>query len=213
MSNFTLIGGVMIAPIEKRGEPRVDSRLIAQALGNQHKNARELIEKHMGPLKGFGVVPFETEKPTGVAGGRPERFYLLNEAQSFFLLALSRNTPRVVALKAKLVQAFRETRLKAEMHVEYLPTYHGLHDQMHRLADGSPNERWAHANINKLVNHTAGIEAGQRAHADVPRKALLIAAQHLAAQAMQGAQDHHDGYQRAKKALEPLAAPQIGGPK
>lgn len=194
----------MIALIEKRGEPRADSRLIAQALGNQHKATVQLIERYAEQIKGFGVLPFEMEKPAGASGGRPERFYLLNEDQSFFLLTLSRNTPRVVALKANLVKAFREARLKAELHTEYLPGYHDLHDQMHRLASGSPNERWAHANLNKLVNHAAGVEAGQRARVEVPRKAMLIAAQHLAAQAMQGATDHRDGYARAKKALEPL---------
>lgn len=194
----------MIALIEKRGEARADSRLIAQALGNQHKATAQLIERYAEQLKGFGVLPFEMEKPTGASGGRPERYYLLNEDQSFFLLTLSRNTPRVVQLKANLVKAFREARLKAELHTEYLPGYHDLHDQMHRLAAGSPNERWAHANLNKLVNHAAGVEPGQRPAAGVPQKALLIAAQHIAAAAMQDATDHHDAHAKAKAALAPL---------
>lgn len=195
----------MIALIEKRGEARADSRLIAQALGNQHKATAQLIERYADQLKGFGVLPFEMAKPLGTTGGRPERYYLLNEDQSFFLLTLSRNTPRVVALKANLVTAFKAARLKAELQTEYLPSYHNLHDQMRRLAAGSPNERWAHANINKLVNKTAGIDAGQRARADVPRKAMLIAAQHLASQAMRGAIDHRDGYRRVKQALAALS--------
>lgn len=199
----------MIALVTKRGESRVDTRLIAQALGNQHKNVVELIERYAAQFKGFGLLPFETEKFPG--RGRPERFHLLNEDQAFFLLTLSRNTPRVVELKARLVQAFKEARLKAELHTEYLPGYHQLHDQMHRLAHGSQNERWAHANLNKLVNKTAGIESGQRGTADVPRKALLIAAQHIASQAMQGAMDHHDGYNRAKEALAPLNIKRIEG--
>ena len=199
----------MIALIEKRGEARADSRLMAQALGNQHKATAQLIERYSAQLKEFGVLPFEMEKPSGANGGRPERFYLLNEDQSFFLLTLSRNTPRVVTLKANLVRAFKEARLKAELHTEYLPGYHQLHDKIHALANGSQNERWAHANLNKLVNKTAGIESGQRGTADVPHKALLIAAQHIASQAMQGARDHHDGYSRAKEALAPLSAKRI----
>lgn len=198
----------MIALIEKRGEARADSRLIAQALGNQHKATAQLIERYADQLKGFGKLPFEME---ALPSGQTARYYLLNEDQSFFLLTLSRNTPRVVALKANLVKAFKEARLKAELHTEYLPGYHDLHDQMHRLAAGSPNERWAHANLNKLVNRAAGVESGQRARADVPRKAMLIAAQHLAAQAMQGADNHHDGYERAKAALVPLTVKSIGG--
>lgn len=102
----------MIALIEKRGEARADSRLIAQALGNQHKATAQLIERYADQLKGFGVLPFEMAKPLGTTGGRPERYYLLNEDQSFFLLTLSRNTPRVVALKANLVTAFKAARLK-----------------------------------------------------------------------------------------------------
>lgn len=201
----------MIALVEKRGEARADSRLIARALHIQHKNLRELIERYKEPLKGFGVVPFETEKPIGAAGGRPERFYLLNEDQSFFLLTLSRNTPRVVDLKANLVRAFREARQKAELHAEYLPGYHELHDQMHKLAAGSSNEHWAHANLNKLLNRTAGIESGQRGRTGVPHKAMLITAQHLAAEAMRGAKDHREGYALAKQALAPLAVVQLGG--
>lgn len=197
----------MIALIEKRGEARADSRLIAQALGNQHKATAQLIERYAEQLKDFGKLPFEME---ALPSGQTARYYLLNEDQSFFLLTLSRNTPRVVALKANLVKAFREARLKAELHTEYLPGYHDLHDQMHQLAAGSPNGRWAHANLNKLVNHAAGIEPGQRARAGVPRKAMLIAAQHLASQAMQGATDHHDGYKRAKEALAPLSTKAIG---
>lgn len=190
--------------VTKKAEARVDSRLLAQHLGNQHKNVIELIERYLTQFKTMGVVPFETEKPIGAAGGRPERFALLNEDQAYFLLGLSRNTPRVVDLKLKLVLAFREARRAAELHSEYLPTYHGLHDQLHALAAGSPNERWAHANLNKLLNKAAGIESGQRPVAGVPQKAMLIAAQHIATQAMQGASDHREAHAKAKAALAPL---------
>lgn len=191
----------MIALIEKRGEARVDSRLIAQAMGNQHKASIQLIERYKPELKEFGLVPFEMEK---VPLGRPEKFALLNEDQALFLLALSKNTKRVVELKLKLVKAFNEARRAAELHVEYLPGYHQLHDQLHALADGSPNERWVHVNMNKMVNKVAGVESGQRPRADVPRKALLIAAQHIATEAMQGAADHHEAHAKAKAALAPL---------
>lgn len=96
---------------EYKGEPRVDSRLLAEQLGNKHKNSMALIERYLGKFQEFGVVPFQTEKPlAGTAGGRPERFALLNEDQTFFLLALSRNSDRVVGLKADLIMAFREAR-------------------------------------------------------------------------------------------------------
>lgn len=198
----------IITLTEKRGEHRVDSRLIAQAMGNQHKASIQLIERYKPELREFGLVPFEMEK---VPLGRPEKFALLNEDQALFLLALSKNTKRVVELKLRLVKAFSEARRAAELHGEYLHGYHELHDQLHRLADGSPNERWAHANLNKLLNKTAGIEPGQRPRAGVPQKALLTLAGHVATQALQGATDSKDGYGRVKAALEPLA--RIGGPQ
>lgn len=92
-------------------EPRVDSRQLANQLGTKHKNPMALIERYLAKFAEFGVVPFQTEKPlAGTAGGRPERFALLNEDQAFFLLSLSRNTDRVVDLKADLIMAFREAR-------------------------------------------------------------------------------------------------------
>ncbi|MQU46321.1 Rha family transcriptional regulator, partial [Pseudomonas helleri] len=78
---------------------------------NKHKNSMALIERYLAKFEAFGVVPFQTDKPlAGTAGGRPERFALLNEDQAFFLLALSRNNDRVVDLKADLIMAFREAR-------------------------------------------------------------------------------------------------------
>jgi phage regulator Rha-like protein len=92
-------------------EPRVDSRLLADQLGNQHKNSMALIERYSEKFKEFGLLAFQTEaRPVGQHGGGDVRFALLNEDQAFFLLALSRNTDRVVELKSDLIMAFREAR-------------------------------------------------------------------------------------------------------
>lgn len=198
----------MIPITFKRNEARVDSRLIAQALGNQHKAVVQLIERYAAEMQSLGKLPFEMEP---LPSGQRERFALLNEDQAFFLLTLSRNTARVVELKAKLVAAFRDARHKAELNQEYLPSYHELHSQLHVLTAGLPNERWVHANLNKLLNKAAGIKVGTRAIADVPHKALLIVAQHLATQAIRDAPDHREAYRRAKRALEPLTLPHTGG--
>ena len=80
------------------------------------------------------------------------KFALLNEDQAYLLLTYSRNTARVRELKVRLVKAFRDARIAADTRKgEYLPTYHRLHDDIHALASGSPNERHVHGNINKLV--------------------------------------------------------------
>jgi phage regulator Rha-like protein len=100
-----------IALIQSKGEARADSRVLAEQLGVKPKNTLGLIERYLSKFERFGVVPFETEKPgVGTSGGRPERFVLLNEDQCYFLLSLSRNTDRVVELKASLIMAFREAR-------------------------------------------------------------------------------------------------------
>lgn len=97
-----------LALVETGGEPRVDSRALAGELGNRHRHVVRLIDRYEAKFAEFGIVRFENAEITG--RGRPERFALLNEDQSYFLLSLSRNTERVVDLKAKLVSAFSDAR-------------------------------------------------------------------------------------------------------
>lgn len=194
-----------VALTQHKGEPRVDSRILAKQLRNQHKAVMVLVDRYAEKFKGFGVLPFEMEKPQGAQGGRPERYALLNEDQSYFLLSLSRNTDHIVDLKANLVKAFSEARAgKDAAAIEYLPGYHELHQRAHELAAGSKNERFVHMNLNKLVNKTVGIGSGQRSNLPPPVKSLTVVAQALAVQAMEGAKDHHDGYESAKRVLGQL---------
>lgn len=197
--------------IEVKGESRVDTRILATGLNNQHKNVMELVDRYADHFKRFGIVPFKTEKLPGGGRGRPERYALLNEDQSYFLLSLSRNTDHVVELKANLVLAFKQARAgHAVVALEYLPGYHQLHDKLHELAAGSSNERFVHMNVNKLVNKTCGIESGQRDVLAAPSKAAVIVAQQVAAAALASANDHHDGYEKAKAALGTLGKALLG---
>lgn len=201
-----------LALLEVSGEPRVDSRVLAQHLGNKHQNVRELLTDYAADFRQLGLLRFQTGKPNaGSLGGRPEKFALLNEDQAYLLLAYSRNTDRVRALKIRLVKAFREVRQAQDLtQAEYLPTYHALHDEIHALARQSPNERFVHINVNKLVNKAAGIAPGQRARLDVPRRSMLIAAQFVASTAMHGAADHREGYAQAKDALDRFGMTLLG---
>lgn len=184
-----------------KNEPRIDSRLLAQHLGNKHQNVRELLTDYANDFREFGILRFQTGEIQG--RGQPERYALLNEDQAYLLLAYSRNTPKVRQLKIRLVKAFKEARQAQDMHcTDYLPTYATLHAEIHALAAGSANERFVHLNINKQVNKAAGIEAGQRNHLDLLRKSMVTAAQFVASQAMRGATDHKEGYRLAKTALE-----------
>lgn len=196
-----------------KGEPRIDSRVLAQHLGNQHKNVRELIEQYRHRFEHISQLRFQTEVgKRKQGGGNPERYALLTEDQAYYLLSLSKNTDRVADLKLRLVLAFREARQAQDLtQVEYLPTYHALHDEIHALAGQSTNERFVHMNVNKLVNKAVGIGAGERGRLDVPRRSMLIAAQYVASTAMHGAADHHEGYAQARDALERFGVTLLGG--
>ncbi|MDD5479503.1 Rha family transcriptional regulator [Rhodoferax sp.] len=184
-------------------EPRVSTQQLAKYLGNKHRSLFELVQDHRADFEQLGILRFQT----GVIDGRgqPEKFAMLNEDQATLALAYSKNTKRVRELKVKLVKAFGDLRRAAAMRkTEYLPEYHHLHDALHVLANGSPNERHVHANVNRLLNKFAGIESGQRASAALPQQALLIVGQLVASKTAQGATDHHDAYPRIKNSLQAL---------
>ena len=185
-----------------KDEPRIDSRLLAQQLRRPHQGLFELVKQYEDKLKRLGKVTFQTGASEGSKTGQKERFALLNENQAYFVLTLSRNTATVVDSKLKLILSFDAARRAAAMRqTEYLPTYHALHDQIRALAAGSPNERFIHMNVNRLVNKAVGLKAGQRPSAPLPQQALLVVAQHVATQALQQADSHHDGYEVAKNAV------------
>lgn len=188
-----------------KDEARMDSRLLADALGLQHRSVFKLISDNRADFAELGKVRFEIAASPGSATGQASKFALLNEDQCYLLLTYSRNTERVRKLKLRLVQAFREARSAAEMRrSEYLPGYHRLHDDIQALAGDSPNARFVHLNVNRLVNRTAGLEAGARHQAAAPQLAAVILAQNLATRAMRGAGDHHEAFARAKVALHSL---------
>ncbi len=200
--------GNAIALTTTKTEARIDSRLLAKQLGNKHRHVMALLDKYLSKLKTFGHVSFKNaDGARKQGGGKAERYALLNENQAFFVLSLSRNSEIVVAFKAKLIQVFSDCRRAADMRrTEYLPVYHYLQGAIHAVAAGSTSERHVHINIAKLLNKTVGIDTGKRATAPVPKQAMLIVAQIVAAQAMKSAADHREGYQRVKASMLALSA-------
>lgn len=87
-------------------EYRLDSRIIAEKLGVEHKNLLETLSTYSRQIQSFGTFAFETRK----SAGRPTRYALLNENQCYLLATLSRNTERVVDFKVWLVRTFAEHR-------------------------------------------------------------------------------------------------------
>lgn len=92
------------------GEPRVDSRFIAAELGVETKATHQIVDKYSYQFQELGSLPFETEVKKREIGATQEKFYLLNEDQTYFLMTLVRNTEKAVELKKRLVMAFAECR-------------------------------------------------------------------------------------------------------
>jgi phage regulator Rha-like protein len=90
----------------------VDSRLVAERLGIEHDNFLQTVQNYEIQIEqAFGVLLFETGKPSGgVKGGRPQKYALLTEDQATFVMTLSRNTSEVVQCKIDLVLAFSKAK-------------------------------------------------------------------------------------------------------
>lgn len=199
-----------ITLIQSKGEPRVDSRNMADELGNQHGNVAQLLKKYAADFKQFGILRFET----GVIAGRgqPEQFALLNEDQCYLLLTYTRNTPKVRALKINLVKAFREARDNASVtDAQYLPFYHAMHDEVAALAQRAKDkgsdtpERIFHVNANKALNAAMGIASGQRGTLDMGQRLILTTLQAIYRRhlhdALEAGADHREAGRRAKFAV------------
>jgi len=200
-----------------KGEARVDSRIIARELGNQHESMIRLIDEYQSDFEEFGVVRFQIGKPPkGSKGGRPERFALLNEDQAYLLLTYAKNTPEARRLKVNLVKAFARFREGRQVAADYLPFYHTLHDEVSKLAQwarlhGSTTpEEFFHSNANRLINRAFGLDSDARAGLPPTLKVMVTGAQALAAETLSKALaeelGHKEAYQRVKQAVERYAA-------
>ena len=88
------------------GELLVDSRLIAEELGNEHKNTLEVIRKFEEKLSKYGGVAFKTLPIETNGGLQRMTVCFLNEKQATFLVTLSRNSEKAVDLKQKLIDSY-----------------------------------------------------------------------------------------------------------
>ncbi|HDS1693311.1 TPA: Rha family transcriptional regulator [Pseudomonas putida] len=196
-----------------RGEARIDSRLIAMDLGNNHKSTIELIDRYEPKFQRFGHLPFQTEVgKRAQGGGKAERFALLNEDQSYFLLSLSRNSEIVVDLKADLVMAFREARNKeAVTSLQYLPLYKEMHDEVKALAlraeerGSTTPERIFHINANKAINSAMGIASGARDSLTLDQQILLTTLQAVFRNQLKVSLDAGEGHKEAAKKAKDAA--------
>jgi prophage antirepressor-like protein len=90
------------------GEPRADSRVIAERLGVEHKATYQMVRHYCADFERFGLLRFETGAIQGRRG--PEKFALLNEEQCYRLLTYFDYTLAVSQLRRGLVLAFGKQR-------------------------------------------------------------------------------------------------------
>ena len=94
-----------------QGDLVVDSRLIAERLGIEHKPFFRTINKYLELVEtNFGRVRFENATLKTRGGNQQVVFALLTEPQATFLMTLSRNSPQVLQCKADLVTAFEKAK-------------------------------------------------------------------------------------------------------
>jgi phage regulator Rha-like protein len=194
-----------------KDEARVDSRLLADRLGNQHKNVIALIDQYRSDFEELGRVTFQTRPFETNGGPQKQRIALLNEDQAYLLLTYSRNTPIVRAFKVELVKAFSRFRQHRQTEADYLPFYHELHDQIGILAErarqsgSSTEEKWFHVNFNRLINRAFGLDADRRDQIPEALRVKITAAHVLAGELLEEALannlDHKAAFLHVKQGL------------
>ena len=93
------------------GELVVDSRLIAEEMGIQHRSLKDTIRTYLIDIEQLGRVTL-TAAPSKASGGggSGETFYYLNQDQANLLLTYGNNTEIIRQLKIKLIKAFKNAR-------------------------------------------------------------------------------------------------------
>jgi phage regulator Rha-like protein len=170
--------------IQIKKEFRVDSRLLANQLDTRHRTIFESIIKYESELLSISLLPIQTEsvKTENSRGAKIQKYALLNEDQCYFVLTLMRNNDKVVALKLKLVKAFRDARKQlAERDIARLEGKKVRRDETdaikelvdYAIANGSENAKFYYANITKMTNDVLGIDKGMRDTLDKRQLSVL----------------------------------------
>ncbi len=83
---------------------------LAKGFGVNHRDIKDLINKYKSEFEEWGVIAFQTQKPTSKNGGRPLDELLLNEEQATYLCTLLRNHDTARDFKRKLTREFFRQR-------------------------------------------------------------------------------------------------------
>jgi phage regulator Rha-like protein len=96
----------------KDGVLVVDSRIIAEELGIEHKTLMDNINTHISKIEfAFGAVSVEPQELKTTQGNTvSKKVAFLTEDQATFVMTLSRNTDKVIDAKIRLVTAFSKAK-------------------------------------------------------------------------------------------------------
>lgn len=98
--------------------PLADSRVIAEKLGITHKSMMQLINDYLPNIeKHFDQVRFENEavKTSTSRGTKYQKYALLTEPQTYYVLRLGENTPKSLEVNAIFIKAFMELKAQNEL--------------------------------------------------------------------------------------------------
>lgn len=161
-----------------KDEPYTTADAIAQFAQIHHKTINKLIQQHQKDLEEFGVLRFEIAlPPQGSKGGRPEKYYHLNEQQATLLITYLKNTPTVQAFKKELVHQFysmrKELTKRRSIRAELRPTSKTLADAIKACTDPEHLHTWTYSNYFSLAHRAAlGISTDQiKKHRSIPKGA------------------------------------------
>ena len=157
----------------KNNDVFTTSLVIAEGTGNEHKSIKQTITDYQDELKSLGTLAFLKRKSTG---GRPEKYYLLNEQQATFLMTLLKNSKIVVAFKLELVKQFyqmrqilleKQTALWQNTRIEAKANRLKETDEIKALVtyakeNGSRNAEKYYITFSNLANKAVGINSNQR---------------------------------------------------
>ena len=117
-----------VSLITTKDEARVDSRLLAKHLGNQHHSMFENVKNYVADFEALGKVRFETEASPGSKTGQSVKFVLLNEDQSFLLLTWQR-LDRLKGFDEGAVETFRKGAYMANVPLQQPRTREDLYQK------------------------------------------------------------------------------------
>lgn len=127
MTNSIINTSNNLAFLSQDNTPLTTSKILADALNYEHYKVLQLIRTHKKDLENFGAVQFQTlenhftsevynieNKENFVKTGRKTVIAVLNEEQTTLLITFMKNLKKVVNIKIKLVQSFRDLKRQVQ---------------------------------------------------------------------------------------------------